>query len=129
MGSRKIDFDGIIRFYHILSKSRPLEPHELERLLDVIDRQKVAERQAKYRAKNRVLLNAKRVELAKKNPERQAENARRYRAKNPHVTRAACAAWKLKNPELVKQHAYRSRELRRQRSAESQSSSTSSNSA
>jgi hypothetical protein len=125
---KKTDYDGIINFYHILSKSRPLQPHEEERLIEIIEKQKTAIVQTRYRARNREHLIQKRIEYAKKNPEKQAANARRYRANNPEKARDSCAAWRAKNPERVKELSdARNAKRKAEREANSQSSSGSTN--
>lgn len=100
--NNRIDFDGLIEFYHRLNKTRDLEPHETERLMDLVKRQKNAKHVQNYREKNREALNEKRRQWARDNPDRNRDQARRWREDNPHSAREASRKWRERNPEQVK---------------------------
>ena len=95
--SKPVDYEGIIRFYHILNKTRELLPCESERLAEVIKKQAWSDAQRRYRVKNRQRLNEKRREYWASNPEKRNENARKWRAANPERSRETSRAWRVRS--------------------------------
>lgn len=108
MGARRIDYDGMISVYDSINKTRPLEDHEVERVVELVRLKKQAEKSARYRARhadklrekvtqyyrdNRQHCNALHREYNQRHPDRAAQAAKRWRSKNPEKVAAARLKW------------------------------------
>lgn len=115
MAGIKADHAERLEFYDKLSRQRPLEEHELDRVAWLADREKSLERERAYRERNKEGIKEKQRDYLK-TPKGKAKSARNFKAayaRNPAKYKRWSKEWRENNPEKYKAQQEKKNEKRR----------------
>lgn len=115
MAGRLADHEERVVFYEKLSKQRPLEEHELDRLTYLVSRIKALKRERKYRETHAERIKQEQRDYLKTNKGKKKSH-RNWKAaydRDPKKFSERAKQWRIDNPEKYQAQLERKNEKRR----------------